>query len=485
MSLRINTNIPALMALRNLNSTETEMSGTITRLSTGLRINSGADDPAGLIISEGMRSQIKGVGQAIRNSQDAVNMTKTAEGALDELQRLLRDIRALAVHSANSAVVDSNTLQANQTQIRSTLQSINRIAEQTQFGNKKLLDGTAGAVANITASNLASSVFMGGNFNGEPVVSGAITIAQTTAAERAQVSLGNTFADGSAIVTATGTFVINGYSFSSNGTESVDTLIEKINSVSQTTGVSASLTGTSPNMSIDLKSNDFGSRKSINFFDPSNILHSSGSASDSGVDGVYNVTVMTANGAQTAVFQGGRAATDSGLRLTDAYGNSIMLSEYGNSTITTAVELGQITAGNVRFQIGGNSDQSVAYAMPVVYANRLGTSAVAGKSLADLDVTSSQGAQEAMRIIDDAISQMALMRGELGSFQANFLESTVRSLNVANENLTSSESQIRDADMAHEMTQFTRLQILKQSGMAVLAQASQAPQSVLQLLQNG
>ncbi|MFN8220363.1 MAG: hypothetical protein U0S12_09585 [Fimbriimonadales bacterium] len=172
MSLRINTNIPALMALRNLNQTDGEMSGTITRLSTGLRINSAADDAAGLIISEGMRSQLKGIDQAIRNSQDAVNMTKTAEGALDEVQRLLRNIRGLAVHSANSAVVDSNTLQANQTQIRSTLQSINRIAEQTQFGNKKLLDGSAGAMANITNATLADSIYERHVQHGETVVSG-------------------------------------------------------------------------------------------------------------------------------------------------------------------------------------------------------------------------------------------------------------------------------------------------------------------------
>ncbi|MFN8220364.1 MAG: flagellin [Fimbriimonadales bacterium] len=100
-------------------------------------------------------------------------------------------------------------------------------------------------------------------------------------------------------------------------------------------------------------------------------------------------------------------------------------------------------------------------------------------------MTTQQGAQDAMKIIDDAISQLALARGDIGSFQSNFLESTVRSLGVAQENLTASESQIRDADMASEITQYTRLQILKQSGMSVLAQASQAPQSVLQLLRGG
>lgn len=481
MSLRINTNLPAIMALRNLNVTDTEMSGTITRLSTGLRINTASDDPAGLIISEGMRSQMKGVAQAIRNSQDAVNMSKTAEGALDEVQRLLRNIRGLAVHSANSAVVDSSTLQANQMQIRSTIQSINRIAEQTQFGNKKLLDGTAGAIANVTASTLASSIYMGGTFNAEPIVSGAVTIAQTTAATRASVTLGNSFLDENTIVTTAGSFVINGYSFSSSGNESVQALTNKINAMSETTGVTAQITGAGP-VSIQLVNKNYGANFGVTLFDPSTVLHDSSTATSTGVNGVYNVTANTSSGPQTVIFRGGRSSGDSGLKLTDNYGNSVYLTENGNASITTAVEIGQITSGNVRFQIGAQSDQSVSYSMPVLFANRLGANAVSGTTLADIDVTTSQGAQDAMKILDDAINQLGLMRGELGSFQSNFLESTVRSLDVANENLTASESQIRDADMASEITEYTRLQILKQSGMSVLAQASKAPQDVLQLL---
>lgn len=473
--------MPALMALRNLNQTDGQLSGTITRLSTGLRINTAADDAAGLVISEGMRSQLKGLNQAIRNSQDAVNMTKTAEGALDEVQLLLRNIRGLAVHSANSAVVDASTLEANQMQIRSTLQSINRIAEQTQFGNKKLLDGTAGVMANVTASTLAQSMFMGGSFAGDPIASGAVTIAQTTAADRAAVTLGGSFADANAIVTTTGTFVVNGFSFVSDGTSSVETLVQKINEMKGTTGVSAKVTGAGP-VAIELTQDTYGSHYRVDFFDPNQVIHNATSASDTGTDGVYDVSATTTDGVKTVTFQGGRGANDSGLKLTDLYGNSINLTENGNSTITTAVEIGQVSSGAVRFQIGAQSDQSVTFSMPVIFANRLGTSSVSGKTLADLDVTTPQGAQDAMKIIDDAINQLSLTRGQVGSFQANFLESTVRSLGVAEENLTASESQIRDADIALEMTQYTRLNILKQSGMSVLAQASQAPQQVLQLL---
>jgi flagellin len=258
VGLRINTNISALRALRNLDGTQSGMTNTIERLSSGLRINNASDDPAGLIISEGMRSQLKGLEQAVRNSQDAVNMSKTAESALDEVQRLLRDVRGLAVHSANTAVVDAATLQANQTQLRSTIQSINRIAEQTQFGTKRLLDGSAGILANVTSVDDISSIYMGGTFGGLSVASGSITMAKVTQGTRASVTLGNSFATANTIVTATGSFVINGYSFTSNGTETVQTLVNKINSMSSTTGVSAQISGAGP-VGIVLNQNTYGS----------------------------------------------------------------------------------------------------------------------------------------------------------------------------------------------------------------------------------
>ncbi|MBI5708007.1 MAG: hypothetical protein HZC36_13580 [Armatimonadetes bacterium] len=441
MALRINSNVSAMNALRNLQGTQDTLGSVVERLSTGLRINTASDDPAGLIISENMRTQLKGIEQAIRNSQDAVNMSKTAEGALDEVQLLLRNIRALAVHSANAAVVDSATLQANQTQIRSTIDSINRIAEHTQFGQKKLLDGSAGILANITSVDDVSSIFVGGTFAG-----------------------------------------VNGHTFSSNGTETLQQLVTKINALASTTGVTAAITGSGP-VSVQLTQVDYGAQHSIQFFDASSILHTSSSASSTGVDAVFNVAVTTVAGVTTVPFTGGRGPGESGLKLMDNYGNTIQVTEGGNASMTSATNVGQVTAGSVRFQIGGNSNQAAQFSMPVVFANRLGTSAVTGMSLADLDVTTQSGAQNAMRIIDDAIEQLSQLRGSLGSFQKNFLESNIRSLSVAQENMTSSESQVRDADMAEEITAMTRLQILNQSGMAVLAQANQMPKGVLQLLQ--
>ena len=139
----------------------------------------------------------------------------------------------------------------------------------------------------------------------------------------------------------------------------------------------------------------------------------------------------------------------------------------------------------MRFQIGANADQSAMFSIPSVFASTLGSGVVTGLNLSGIDLTSQQGATDAMKVIDAAVSQVAQLRGNLGSFQKNFLESTARSLDVASENLTASESQIRDADIAKEMSDYTKAQILRQSGIAVLAQANQSPQSILSLIKGG
>ena len=164
MGLQINTNVTALGALRNLSNTSAAVSGSIEKLSSGLRINNASDDPAGLIISENLRAQIDGLNQAVSNSQDATNVIKTAEGALTEVNSLLRSVRQLAVHAGNTGVNDSVAVQADQTQITSAVQSIERIASQTQFGTKHLLDGTSGTTASVVAPNLVAGISIGGTF---------------------------------------------------------------------------------------------------------------------------------------------------------------------------------------------------------------------------------------------------------------------------------------------------------------------------------
>jgi flagellin len=481
VSLRINTNLPALHALRNFDARSVEYGNSIARLSSGLRINNAGDDPAGLTISEGLRSQIRGLSQALRNSQDAVNMSKTAEGALSEVQSLLRNVRALAVHSANTAVVDAMTLQANQTEIRSVIQSIDRVAQQTQFGNKRLLDGTAGVSANITSASEVASIYLGGTFDGFNVVNGPITLERVTQAQRATAALDRTFTSASSTLPA-GTVVLNGYSLTTDGSETLQGFVSRLNQASSSTGVSAEIVGTPASLTVHLRQVTFGSQHRLELFDAGGLLNSSPSVMTTGTDAVFDVTASTNIGPRTVRFVGGRGPGESGLRLSDRDGNSVLLTPTGNAGFGTPAQAGIATAGAVRFQVGANSDEMVQFSMPSVYSKALGIGVVPGMSLADIDVSTAQGAQDAIRIIDEAVRRVAQLRGEIGSFQKNFLESTVRSLDVAKENLTATESTIRDANMAEEIAENTRLQMLQQAGISMMAQANQSPQNVLQLL---
>jgi flagellin len=485
VSFRINTNISSLNALRNLQTTENRMQTVTTRLSTGLRINSASEDPAGMVISEGMRSQINGIQQAVRNAQDAVNMMKTAEGALDEVQGILRNLKALAVHSANTGVVDANQLRANQQTYRNAIESINKIAEHTQWGTKKLLNGAAGTSIGITRQDLVQSLYLGNTIGGKIMADGNVTMAQTQAAAQTTTgALANTFAAPTSSVNP-GTVVINGVTITVNAGETLSGLVSKINERSGDSGVTANLTGSGP-YSVSLTSTKFGSQFGIQYAESANILNNNQTATGAGgQDAIYQVTTnVQGGGTATETFTGGQGPNVDGLTLTSQGGGRLTISATGNSNPASAI-VGVVKVGTMRFQLGANSEQSSAFAMPSIASDKLGTSIFTAESLATVDLTNQEGATKAIDIVDAAINELSMLRGDMGSFQANFLESTMRSLAVAEENLTASESAIRDADMAKEMTEFTKIQILRQSGMSILAQANQSQQSVLSLLQGG
>jgi flagellin len=469
MSLRINTNMSALNALRNVERASDGFGRSIEKLASGLRINRGADDPAGLIRSEDLRAQIAGLEQAIANSQDATNLIKTAEGALEEVHNLLRSMRQLAVASGNTGTNDQTALQANQNQIRSAIESINRIAAQTQFGTKKLLDGTAGLSAVVTDARRIGGMFFGGSVVGTDSTastivreyalgSGVIEIDVTTAAERAAVDGTRGYADAGAIIETSGTVVINGVSFSVQaGTTTLQSFVDQINSQSSVTGVVAELFADNNNTYVRLRSTEYGANFSINLNDQQEILlDGATSASATGVNAVARVTLRTIDGGQVFVtFTGGVSRGDSGLRLTDAKGNVILLNEAGNAAGAAAV--GRTNKGQLEFQIGANAGQVARFSINNMRADKLGTGVVAGKSLKDVDVTKTGGAEEALKIIDAAIQQVSKLRGDMGAFQKNVLESNMRSLAVAKENLTATESAIRDTNFAEEISRFTQV----------------------------
>ena len=304
MSLRINNNVEALNAHRHLLNNEKMLTKSLERLSSAQKINRGADGPAALVISEGMRSQIASLHQAADNNTTAISLVQTAEGALNEVSTLLVDMRQRAVAAANIGLNDENMVNASQQEIENALDTIDRISTNTQFGSKNLLDGSGKTAVEVPEA----------------------------AAEAAS------------------------------------------------------------------------------------------------------------------------AGKDS---------------------------------KSLAFQIGANRGQMVSIDLPSVATTELakGVSNQSGfASLADVDVTTGQGAQDAMEVIDTAIEEIAVARGEMGAFQKNTLESNLTSLRIHTENLTAAESSIRDADIAVELAAFTRNQIMTQSATAQLAQANALPKNVMSLL---
>jgi flagellin len=484
MSLRINTNVQAMNALRNLGITSENMGRTIERLSSGLRVNRASDDPAGLIISENMRAYIASLQQAMSNAQDATNLVKTAEAALDEVHTALRTMRQLAIHAANTGVNDVNAVLADQTQIRALIDSINRIADQTAFGNKKLLDGTSGIAAQVTDERYLSGIFIGSTFAGLSTASGSVNISVVTRAERALYTGTQAYTGVTSTIGTTGNVVINGQTVLISSSDSVQTFMDKINAVSNLTGVTAQFSVTAGTTgTIKLVQKNFGAQYRVQLNDTAGFIGPTGAAINNlGIDAAVNVQASTTSGMTIVPFTGGRATGDNGLRVTDMYGNILLLTEQANDAAATLSNVALINAGQLQFQVGPNSGQFVRFSLLDLHANQLGTTVASGKSLSTIDVTQQDRTDEALQIIDASISQVSKLRGDMGSFQRYVLESNIRSLNVAKENVTASESTIRDADFAAEVTTMTKHQILMQSGMSVLAQANQVPQQVLSLL---
>lgn len=477
MSFRVNTNLMAMNTLRNLGTTNKSFSDSVTKLSTGLRINSGADDPAGLQISEGFRAQITGLSQALKNNQDAINYSKTAEGALNEVSQLLRDARALVLANGNDATLSAAQKQANQTQLTSIIQSIDRISQQTQFGQKKLLDGSAGVNATIVNKGKIESAMVGSTFgtsgtNTTINSNGNFDVQVTTAAVRATTT-GNQAMAAAGALGLTGKMSINGISFSVTSDMTRQQVLDSLNSRSADTGVAVTVNGANQFVFTATKAGT-----SSNTIQISNDTAGLGFAAagtrtlnstTAGVDAVATFTFGSTNVSLTAQATDGRTFRDS-------YGNVIKLTEAGvvatdGAAVTSVIAM---TAGNAQFQVGGNVGQTVNLSISNMGSSALGINA--------LDITTSAGATTAMASLDAAIESVSTARGNIGNFTRNVLESNVRSLGVAKENITATESSIRDTDVAEEMTMYTKLQILQQSGISVLAQANQAPQAILSLL---
>ncbi len=472
MGMSIANNVSSLNAQHNLGKASSNLAKSTERLSSGLKVNRGADGPAALVISEKQRAQIAGLRQAIDNADKATAVVQTAEGALNEINNLLVKVRSLALDSANAGVNDDDALAANQAEISNALDTINRIATNTQFGQKKLLDGSAG-ISGISTDADTTVLKTGANTK-----AGNYDVVVTTAGERATAGAGTAQ---SAALAADEQLVVNGTAITLSAGLNQAGVISRINEFSAQTGVVADANGTGG--ATRLYSQAFGSDASISVI--SNVAAA-------GTSSGFGTSEITDTGVDIVGTIGGTSFTGKGNVLTATSGNAEGLKVQlaagtgagANSTVTGAQGTVSVVDNSLVFQIGANQNQTAKIAIQKVNPNGLGTG-VDGNQFANLDeieVTSAAKAQDALAIIDSAINEVTNLRGTLGAFQQNTLASTTANLQATLENTVNAESVIRDTDFAVEVAEFTKQQVLVQAGTSVLKNANQQPQLALSLL---
>jgi flagellin len=473
---RINTNVAALIAQQGLANSQAQENTTLQRLSTGLRINSGADDPAGLIASEGLKSEIAGINQAVSNSAQAVNVISTADGALNEVSSLLLNVQSLIVQAANTGAMSSTEIQANQLQIDSAIQSITRISNTTTFDGLHLIDGSldyvTSGVSNAAISNLNITQADFGQQAAIPV-----NVDVLTSAQPAELQFATSQIVSSVTLQITGNTGTTVLSFVS-GTHT-SAIGFAINGVSDSTGVSTSyLSATHWQSGIVFKSADLGSKDFVSVTAQKGVFATTDTAGSAKSRATGVDAVATVNGALTVGDGLNLSLNTSGLDM-----NLTLNKNFGAGLTQFA-----ITGGGANFQLGSEvtSNQQVSIGIGSVAADKLGNGDVG--FLSDIVTGGSASlvsgnTKSASEIVQAAIQQVAVIRGQLGAFEKNTLETNQNSLNIALENVTSSESTIDDADFAQETSNLTRAQILTQAGTSVLASANNEPQAVLTLLQ--
>ena len=474
---RINTNVSALVAQRHLGTSYRDLNQTIARLSSGLRITRGADDPSGLIVSERLRSEIEAVKQAITNTRRASNIIATTEGALDEVARLLNDLQQRIVEAANSGALSEDEIRANQLQVDSVIASITRIANTTTFAGRNLLDGSLGYITSgVNHGSIDALNIHGVQFGTQSYV--PVNVEVTQSAQPGQVLFPASSVANTVTIEVAGNVGVTTLSFTS-GT-SVDSIIAAVNQLSDSTGVKASyINPSNPDSGVALSSTGLGSKQFVSV----QALPGGGSFNVTDVDGN---SVTRDNGRDaTALINGALALAD---------GNSLLL-----KTAVLDIELAlnknfgvgttqfAITSGGALFQVGPQvtSALQVNIGVQSVSASRLGNTAVGFLSQiqSDGDFSLIKGkARDAQLIVNEAIRQVSVLRGRLGAFEKNTLDTNAEQLAITAENLAASESTIRDADFAAETSRLARSQVLVASGTSVLALAQSSQQSVLQLL---
>lgn len=513
---RINSNIPSLIARANLARANKDLEVRLQRLSTGLQINRGADNPAGLIISERLRSEISGLNQAVNNSDRASSVIATTEGALAEVSDLLSSIKGLVVEAANTGAISDEERNANQLQIDSAIESITRISNSASFGGLKLLNGELSyVVSGLATSAIAKAQIFGANFAGQANIQ--VNVRTVASAQTGNLYLHGDYAAAPALngtLQSSVTLEIAGV----NGVQvlqflsgtALSVVRDSVNSFVQATGVSAALINAGNQSSgLVFTSTGWGSAAFVS-------VKRLGGPTDGGFFKTYSLsnnfphpaTFSFSNGAiasqltvsnrdtgrDVSAIVNGVLGSGRGTTISLQNNTSLSLDLSLNTTFATtnnATSTFFITGGGALYQLGGeiNNSQQINIGVGTVAASSLGGTVIAGavQTLASLksggaNDLRSRNFANASAILETSIDETSTTRGRLGALERNTLQTNVRSLQAAIENLTASTSDIRDADFAKETSALTRAQILTSAGTSVLTLANQQSQQVLQLL---
>jgi len=502
--MRINHNIAALNTYRQLTANNNVQQRSLARLSSGFRINSAADDAAGLAISEKMRGQIRGLEQATRNAQDGISLIQTAEGALNETHSVLQRMRELAVQSAN----DTNTLTDRaeiQKEVDELAKELTRIANTTEFNTQNLLNG------GIQTGNLGELTFhIGANASQDISLGINAMDASTLGVARDVTTLelsGATDVTAAEVEGTTGSAVVDGATLNLTANDTASTATTgNVGGITLTTDSNTSeLNG----VNISYANGGDGSAVSVTYDSATKTFQITGDFDDTDSGGNFSTAADIQAELNTALSNNGFSATVTATGTADAStgGNSgAFTGGLGDDEVELTLSNGSITESlivkdtatsaeftdpsaydGIKLTLDGSLSASTAATITVSVNTSSAATFSGGKLTAEavaaggIDVSSQTAADAAVATIQEAIETVSAERSKLGAYQ-NRLEHTINNLGTSAENLTASESRIRDVDMAKEMMEFTKLNILSQAAQAMLAQANQLPQSVLQLL---
>lgn len=473
--MKINTNITALRANFNLNSVQSMLTASTSKLSSGYRITKAADDAAGMAISQKMHAQIRGLQRASKNGSDGISFVQTTEGALTEIENMLQRCRELSVQAANTAVTTLDDKQAIQDEIDALLAEIDRLSEQTEYNTMSVLDGSC--CRQSSSNNIGVKLIDASD--DVPLTSYDFTVDQeATQATALTGAIGFTPAE---VVSedAAGKIQINGETIEIKKGDSYEKVYASIRDYCEMMNIDV--------LPVDAVGDecDLASATNLSF---TSVLYGASQkieittdnaelAAKLGIDGATTtagtdakVTLDTSTGfsnTATVFVSGGR------MEVSDRDG-FLMVFDISKAEAGSSATVTMLDAGYVSIQIGANEGQTIDLSIPAVNTKTL--------DVEHCNVCTLAGATSSITAFDNAIKQVSSVRAKLGAYQ-NRMDSAIASLDTTSENLTEACSRIEDVDMSEEMTKYTQYSVLVQAGTSMLAQANNQPQTILQLLQ--